>query len=235
MFTKSFDLYDALYAFKDYEGASEGIREFARARHDGARTLLDVACGTGRHLEHLRRHFDVAGLDLNPELLRIAADRLPGVPLHRGDMAAFDLGRRFDVVTCLFSSIAYVRTAERMRQAVARMAAHLEPGGLLLVEPWFTPETYWSDTITANHVDEPDRKVAWMYVSVRRDLLSVLDIHFMVGTPGGIDRFNEVHEMGLFTHEEYVGAMEDAGLRVEHDPRGFMGRGLYVGTAPDAD
>ena len=56
--------------------------------------------------------------------------------LEVADMTSFDLGRRFDVVTCLFSSIGYVGTAERLDQAIATMAAHLEPGGTLIVEPW---------------------------------------------------------------------------------------------------
>ena len=54
-------------------------------------------------------------------------------------MTAFDLGCRFDVVTCLFSSIGYVGTVERLDQAIATMAAHLEPGGTLIVEPWLSP------------------------------------------------------------------------------------------------
>lgn len=233
MFTKSARFYDRLYAFKDYGAAAERLRGVVRARRPGARSILDVACGTGRQLEALAGDFAaMEGLDLDPNLLAIARGRLPGVPLHEGDMTTFDLDRRFDVVTCLFSSIAYVRTADRMRDAIARMAAHLEPGGVLLVEPWFSVESYWTGTITANHVDDPDLKISWMYVSERREHLSVLDIHYMVGTPDGIETFSEVHEMGLFAPEEYAAAMRDVGLRHEYDERGFFGRGLHLGVAP---
>ncbi len=232
MFTKSARFYDRLYAFKDYGEAAERLHALVQARHAGARTLLDVGCGTGRHLEELRGWYEVEGLDLNPDLLAVARGRLPDVPLHEGDMTTFDLGRRFDVVTCLFSSIAYVRTLDNMRRAIARMAAHLEPGGLLLVEPWFSVDTFWTNTITANHVNDPDLKISWMYVSELRDRVSHLDIHYMVGTPEGVHTFSEVHEMGLFTPEEYGAAMTDAGLAHEHDARGFFGRGLHLGVAP---
>jgi len=60
-------------------------------------------------LEYLRNHYEVEGLDISQELLTIAGQRNPGVPLHLGDMTNFDLGRAFDVVTCLFSAIAYGR------------------------------------------------------------------------------------------------------------------------------
>jgi hypothetical protein len=98
------------------------------------------------------------------------------------------------------------------------------------VEPWFTPDTFWTDTITVNLVDRPDLKIAWMYTSRREGLLSVLDIHYMVGTPAGVERFEERHEIGLFTHEEYLDALRAAGLKAWHDPEGLFDRGLYLGV-----
>ncbi len=129
----------------------------------------------------------------------------------------------------LFSSIGYVRTYDNLLKTIAGLARHLEPGGLAFVEPWFTPQTYVSGTVTANFVNDPDLKIAWMYVSERRGALSVLDIHYLVGTPTGIEQFNEVHELGLFTHEQYLAAFEQAGMEVEYDATGFFGRGLYIG------
>ena len=231
MFTKSARYYDALYAFKDYGAAAAALRAHVRDRHANAASLLDVGCGTGRHLQELHGDYQVEGLDLSPELLQVARDRLgPDVPLHQADMADFALGRRFDVVTCLFSAVAYVRTHENLRRAVRCMADHLNPGGLLLIEPWFSPERYWVGRITANFVDEPDLKIAWMYVSERRGDVSVLPIHYMVGTTGGVEEFREEHQLGLWTHEEYMAALSDAGLtEVAHDAAGFFGRGLYSG------
>ena len=232
MFTRSARYYDRLYAFKDYAAAADELHTLVQERRPGSRSLLDVGCGTGRHLASLHDRYEVAGLDLDENLLAIARERLPDVPLHHEDMTRFALGRRFDVVTCLFSAIAYVRTLENMRQAVARMAEHLEPGGLLLVEPWLSLENYWVGRITANHVDDPDLKIAWMYVRELRDRVSRFDIQYMVGTPEGVHTFSEVHEMGLFTPEEYGAAMTDVGLAHEYDPRGFFGRGLHLGVAP---
>jgi SAM-dependent methyltransferase len=231
MFTRSARIYDAIYGGQDCAAGARQVDEHIRRLAPGARDMLDVGCGTGRHLEHLRGHYAVEGLDLNPELLAVARERLPGVPLHTGDMAEVDLGRRFDAVICLFSAIAYVRTADRLESAVARIAGHLRPGGVALVEPWFTPETYWPGHLVANFHEEPDLRVAWMYVHARRDDISVLDIAYLVGERDGIEHFTERHELGLFTDAQYRGAFTAAGLRPEHDPEGPLGRGLYLATA----
>ena len=228
-FGRSARLYDVMYEAKDYGAAAAEIHARIQRLHPGARDLLDVACGTGRHLERLQHDYRVEGLDISAELLEQARARAPGVPFHEADMTDFSLGRSFDVVTCLFSAIAYVRTPDMLHRAVAAMARHLRSPGLLLVEPWFTPETYWPDHVAANFHDAHDVKLAWMYRHDRRDRLSILDIHYLVGDHNGVEHFVERQELGLFTREEIDGALESAGLE-PRDASGLFGRGLHIGV-----
>jgi SAM-dependent methyltransferase len=232
VFSRSADLYDAVYSFKDYAQEAERVHELIEERRPGARTLLDVACGTGKHLEQLRRWYEVTGVDLDPGLLAVARERLPDVALHEGDMRSFDLGRRFDAVTCLFSSIGYTGDEEGLRAAIAALAAHLEPGGVLVVEPWLEPDDWIVNRPHVLTVDEPELKVSRMNVSTREGRLAIMHFHYLVGTPDGVQRFEERHEAALFTDEEYRTAFRAAGLTVEHDPEGLIGRGLYIAIAP---
>lgn len=227
MYRRDARLYDVEYAEKDYAGEAARLHELIQARSPRARTLLDVACGTGRHLEHLRRWYGVEGLDADADMLTVARERLGDVPLHRADMRDFDLGRQFDAVTCLFSAIGYMCTVAGLAEAVGAMARHVTPGGVLIVEPWVTPDR-WIEGHVFSLASGPLARVdrSW-----REDGLSILEQHYLLGGPEGIQYWVERHELGLFTHEEYAEAFRAAGLAVEHDPDGLIGRGLYVGVA----
>lgn len=232
MFTDSARIYDLIYSWKDYPAETRRAHALIQQHASGARTLLDVACGSGKHLEELGRIYQVEGLDLDPGLLEIAAQRNPGVPLHQADMTDFDLGTRFDAVTCLFSSVGYAQTLANLERAISAMARHLNPGGVVLVEPWFSPDDWVDGHPHAVLVDEPDLKIARMNVSTSRDKLSVLHFHYLVADTEHVSHFDEQHYLGLFTHEEYLRAFAGTGLEVSYDDWGLEGRGLYVATVP---
>jgi ubiquinone/menaquinone biosynthesis C-methylase UbiE len=230
VFSKTAQYYDKLYAKKDYAGEVQRLISFLSVQGNTRQiTLLDVACGSGLHLEHLAKHFKVEGLDICPELIAIARERIPGITLHLGDMAGFALGKQFDIVTCLFSSIGYVKTLDKLKDAVRSMTAHLKPHGVLAVEPWFTPGNWHPNTVHGMYIDEPELKIARINTSFVRDNVSVFDLHHLVGTPEGTAYLVEHHELGLFEVTEMIWVMEEEGLTVNYDADGLTGRGLYIG------
>jgi 2-polyprenyl-3-methyl-5-hydroxy-6-metoxy-1,4-benzoquinol methylase len=223
------EIYDAIYHLRDYRKDVGYLLEQIRGQHPSARTLLDIACGTGNHIEVLKEHFECEGLDLSGDMLAIARRKFPDVPFHEASMVQFSLGRAFDVIICLFSSIAHVKTAENLTTSLCTMARHLQPGGLLMVEPYFTPESYWVGDVKLNEAVRPDVKIAWMSVSKRSDLLSLLELHYLVGTAQGVQHFTETHELGLFTREDFQRAFDAAGMSFTYDPVGPAKRGFYIG------
>jgi len=232
MFSLSAHLYDTIYLSrgKDYEADVLSVHELAKENlRSGGNSLLDVACGTGIHLSYLKNYFDCEGLDLDPKMLEAAQKKMPEMKFHQGDMLDFNLGRQFDVVTCLFSSIGYVKTVPNLNRAVANMSRHLKPGGGLVVEPWFAPEDWHPGKVYATFVDEPELKIARINLSGVEGTLSYFIFHYLVGTPEGIHNFEERHELGLFTIDEYKKAFRDCDLDVIHDPWWLNARGLYLG------
>ncbi len=230
MFTKTAKHYDAVYSEKNYEAEAEHLVSLIRERVPGAETLLDMACGTGRHLEYLAQNsgFDCTGVDLDDEMLAVARERVPAVTLHVGDMCDFAIRTQFDVVTCLFSSIGYTKTVEHMERAVACMASHVRRGGILIVEPWVTPESWIVGKISSDTVETDEFIVTRMTVAEPVERGRVV-LEYLIGDSSGISGVSETHEMGWFTHQEYLSAFRKAGLDNDHIEHGLFGRGLYLG------
>jgi len=113
------------------------------------------------------------------------------------------------------------------------MARHLEPGGVLVVEPWILPEAWIEGgTTTVEVVEDGDRKLVRVIASGREGAMSVLRVHYAVAADGDVVSADERHELRLFTHDEYAAAFFAAGLDTSWDPEGLIGRGLLVGVAP---
>ena len=229
VYSKGAQYYDMLYAEKDYAGEIQRLISLLKIDPGPENiTLLDIACGTGLHIEYLKNHFQVEGLDICSELLDIARERHPDVEFHLGDMADFTLGRQYDLITCLFSSIGYVKTLNNLDHTLRNMVKHLKPQGLLIIEPWFTPENWHPNTVHGLYIDEPQLKIARINTSFVKDRISIFDLHHLIGTPEGTEHIVEHHEMGLFETHEITALMEKAGLSVTYHAEGLTGRGLFV-------
>jgi len=125
-----------------------------------------------------------------------------------------------------------------MDRATGNMASRLLPGGILVIEPWITPESW----IVGNAGDRRRSRARSRSSTAETDDFIVISMmiaepvergrvvfEHMVGDSGGIHRVSETHEMGWFTHDEYILAFKRAGLIAEFVQPGLTGRGLYFG------
>lgn len=231
-FAASAHVYDLLYEAtgKNYELETDELHQLAQARRPGAASLLDVACGTGAHLLQLRRHYEVAGIDLEPGMLEEARKRLPDVILTVGDMRSFDLGRTFDVITCLFSAIGYMRSTAELDQALETFKRHLSPGGIVVVDGWVRRQS-WRDPGTVHVLSgSQDGLVAARVARSARDgNRTTLELQHLIGSVDGIDYIVETHDLTLFSDDEYRNAFERAGLAVDLVASPHPDRDRYIG------
>lgn len=233
-YAQAAEFYDLLYAAtKDYAAESAIIAQLIHAAAPAAHRVLDVACGTGKHAQELTAlGFAVDGIDLEPAFIAAAAERSPRGAFHIGDMTHFALSRRYDAITCLFSAIGYVRTLERLNRTLATFAAHLEPGGVVVIDPWFEPGDLtdrWIGMVTgaAENVS-----VCRMQRTLIDGPISHLEFEYLIGSAEGIERRSERHDLGLFTREQMEAAFRAAGLSVQWRDAALRRRGAYVGRLP---
>ncbi|MGM0554899.1 MAG: class I SAM-dependent DNA methyltransferase [Myxococcota bacterium] len=232
MFGERAYLYDLIYDSKDYAMESRTLRGVLETRglEEGAR-VLEAACGTGAYLEYLREWCEVSGFDISPDMIDIAADRVEDVRLFVADMRDFEVAEPFDAVVCLFSSIGYVHGTDGLADVCRSFADALGPGGVVVIEPWVGPDDLEDGNVWMQTYEDEDIKVCRQLMPARDDRVAVLDFHWLVARKSdGIDHFTDLHELYMYTHEEYVDALEGARFEVEHDDEGLTGRGLYIGV-----
>ena len=235
MFDASAEFYDTIYGvFKDYNAEATKIANLVRAIDAEYKTVLDVACGTGEHARLLTQAgYSVDGIDINAAFVGIAQRKNQTGLFIEADMSEFELSRRYDVVMCLFSSIGYLRTLDRVVGALRCFREHLRPGGAVIVEPWFQP-----GVLDQGRVDQTTGEANGIRVTrnSRMELeqgLSRIHFNYEITDATGTRHVPEVHELGLFTNAELMEAFRATGFHVTYDPVGLINRGLYIGRPAD--
>lgn len=110
------------------------VRGLIETHRPAARTVVELACGTGSILKQLRPDFDVTGVDLSPAMLAIATKKVPEARLVQADMTEVRLEQTFDVVLCLYDSINHLLTFARWEALFDRAREHLAERGIFVFD-----------------------------------------------------------------------------------------------------
>lgn len=108
---------------------------------DSRWSVLELGAGGGHMLAHLKNKYDCTAADLSESMLEQCVKLNPGVPTVVGDMRSMRMDQTFDAVL-ICDAIDYMLTEEDAAAALATAAAHLRTGGVLLIAPTYTRETF---------------------------------------------------------------------------------------------
>ncbi|MFX1572310.1 MAG: class I SAM-dependent DNA methyltransferase [Promethearchaeota archaeon] len=232
LYNKLAKYYDLIYSWKDYKQEVNSIKSLIKKyKNSDGNELLDVGCGTGKHLKYLKLDFSCIGIDINIEMLKIARDNIKDVIFTQADMITMDLNKKFDIIISLFSSIGHVKTYNNLKQTILNFSRHLKKGGVVVIEPWLTKSTYDVGRPGMTTYETEDIKIARLNTTKLENDLSILEMHYLIAERNkDIEYFSERHEMGLFDINKFLKYMTQAGLKSEFLKDGLMkDRGLYVG------
>ena len=224
--------YDLIYSWKDYKKEANQINKLInKYKKSDENELLDVGCGTGKHLHYFKDKFSCTGIDLNEEIIDIAKTNVSDVIFVQGDMIDFDLKKTFDVIFCLFSSIGYVKTYDNLEKTIVNFSKHLKSGGVVIIEPWFTKSSYWVGIPGMTTYDGEDIKIARVNTTSLENNLSIMEMHYLIAEKDKeVKYFVDSHELGLFEIDKFLEIMSKSGFKAEFLKDGLMeGRGLYIG------
>ncbi|GAA5164645.1 hypothetical protein GCM10023321_53420 [Pseudonocardia eucalypti] len=125
-------------------------------------SVLDLGCGTGRDLDIFRVHYgwDGTGIEFQPELVTYAQLVRPDLNIRLGDMRTVRLGRKFDLITCLGNSLAYLHTDAELQAAAETFAAHAHANTLLIINTLTAPPPSGEVMHSTCRIDDADAQVS---------------------------------------------------------------------------
>jgi SAM-dependent methyltransferase len=207
-------------------------RIISRHKASNGKALLDAGCGTGGHLRYLADDFDCTGLDLYEGMLRVARKSVPRAQFVRGNMTDFHLGRKFDVILCMYGAIGLVRTYRNLQKTILNFSRHLSIGGIVIIESdSFSNSQTPSPYMNVMTAEEGNTKVAKVEYYRRKGDILVEREDYLVATGGkGIRHYSDVQYVGVFELKKTMQIFERTGL----EPRYLGGvlhhdRGVLIG------
>ena len=206
------------------------IREHAG---DDARQVLHLACGAGGNDFTFKKHFTVTGVDISEDMLAIAEKLNPEVTYVRGDMRSVDLGKRFDAVV-IPDSIDYAATLADLEMTIATACKHLRPGGVLLIVAKTREEFRENNFCYTGSKDGIQVTVFERGGGGGKDRSTYeATIVYLIRQKGRLDVYSDRHVLGLFSEQEWLAALQNAGLLVRQEKmdsvydRFILGEGTY--------
>ncbi len=233
MYDRSASYYDLLYReLKDYREEAQKIDVLLKGFDPIPQRLLDVGCGTGEHAKQLTLNhgYQVDGVDIQADFIEIARKKLPQAKFEVANMESIDLGRTYDAVLCLFSSIGYTETEKRLRATLSNFARHLAPGGWLVCEPWITPDIWRAGQVDSVSAFDPKSgdTVVRTRIGETDGTVSVMKIDYEIHGDDTLNQFSETHRLGLFTREQMDSALQNAGFTARWLPVGLQAQPLFA-------
>lgn len=207
--------YDLLYANIDHQKESDFIKWIVEEyKTSKGNELLDVACGTGRHASILKESFDILGVDINPEMLKIACEKLPEVSFMEGDMKELNLDKKFDVIICMFSAMNYNTTLEEFNRTLGNFYTHLNQGGVLIFDYGIIKENWIEGLVSVDTAVHEDLKLARICQSHMEEGIFNASFVFLIKEDGKLDFDIDQHKLGVFGVKDVAGSMTEAGFDI---------------------
>lgn len=214
LYTKFAIYYDLIYENINLHKESDFIKWAVKQHKNSAgNKLLDMACGTGRHAQLLKDSFDVMGVDINPEMLKIAREKLPDISFMEEDMKELNLDEKFDVVICMFSAMNYNTTLEEFKKTVENFYNHLNEGGVLVFDYGINKENWIEGLISVDTAVKDDLKLARICQSHLEDGIFNANFIFLIKEEGKIDFDIDQHRLGVLGVEEVIDSMGETGFK----------------------
>lgn len=219
-FQQSAQFYEIIYQNKDYQQEAEYLYSLLQHLNISVKgKLLDIGCGTGSYIPwHLKRRFEVTGLDISEEMLAIAKKKFPSVNFITGDVGQVAIQKKFDIAFMMFHVINYQTSNEKLISAFQNISKHLEKGGVLVFDYWhgsaieidlprIVERSFENNSIKIIRRTTPK-------IDTQKHLVDVCFDYTIIENSNQISKFQEHHLMRYLFVEQITKLLKNAGFEV---------------------
>lgn len=208
---------------EDAEWCAHVVRLIEMHARREVKTLLNLGCGGGKNAYNLKRSYAVTGLDLSNDMLANARNFNPDCTFVQGDMREFSLSERSDAIV-IDDAVAYMTSREDLLRIFRAAYRHLEPGGVMIVSPDGTKETFKQNETRVSHAEANAMPESVDVVFVednydpdpKDDTYEALILYLI--RENGVPRVVEdMHRLGIFHAHVWPTLLRDAGFEVHDD------------------
>ena len=181
------------------------------------KTVLHLGCGSGCMDYHLKKHFELTGVDLSEDMIKSARVKNPECFYFIGDMRAFKLEKKYDAVI-IPDSIDYMLSTQEIENVYKNAKRLLNDNGLFLVIVGYEPEKFPQNRITVYEATDGDRVVTFIennYVSDYSPNSFEATFVFLIREKDKLETIVDVQKLGLFKREIWFNEMINAGFIAE--------------------
>ena len=202
------------------ENATRLIRKYAKR---DARTLLNICCGGGKNIYNLKKQFNVTGLDLSPAMLNLARNLNPECRFIQADARNFLLSEKFDAIL-VDDGICYMTTEAELHSVFERCYDHLDAGGVMLVGPDDTKETFIQNESALTHATQNNKPDNIDVIFIENDydpdpddtVYDALMI-YIIRENGLLRIEHDLHYLGLFYLNTWQNLLKEIGFEVHEE------------------
>ena len=194
--------------------------------HRPVREVLELGSGGGNNASFMKRSFSMTLVEPSDGMRENSRRLNPECEHVAGDMRSVRLGRTFDAVF-VHDAVMYMTTEDDLRATLEAVAVHLSPGGVALVAPDATMESFTEATEHGGGENASGRRaryLEWTLPPEPGQTTYTVHYAFLLREPDGSVRVvHDVHREGLFPRATWLKLFEEVGLDAALAPRTIEG------------
>jgi SAM-dependent methyltransferase len=225
-YTRFAQVYDLMGADRHSAKMVEYSFKIFRRFNIKATCGLDLCCGTGTAISlFLDQRLQMSGMDQSAAMLALAARKLKGkgVKLYQKSLPRFKIlrdsdsrkTRKFDLITCFYDSLNYLKNARELKTAFRSVYNHLHKGGWFIFD-MNTPaalKIIWGGQVYADAKDN----LAWVWKNTYHEKTRSATCHatFFVKQDKSWERFDEEHVERAYDNAILIRLLREAGFQIK--------------------